>query len=76
MGWFSRRWEPDFTFDAVVAGGIAYDVWTDEDGVVHLDEDYDPDLVIVPDGVVIGDYVYPAYLGDDGRLYLDEDDED
>ncbi|MGW4806406.1 hypothetical protein [Kitasatospora sp. NPDC004272] len=75
MGWFDRRPDAGFDFDAVVAGGVAYDVWTDEDGVVHLDDDYG-DLVIVPDGVLIGDYVYPAYLGDDGRIYLDDEDDD
>ncbi|WP_042370543.1 hypothetical protein [Streptacidiphilus neutrinimicus] len=73
MGIFDRAWRPDFTFDAVVADNIAYDAWTDEDGVVHLEDGYDPDLVIVPDGVLIGRKVYPAYLGDDGRIYMDED---
>jgi hypothetical protein len=73
---FDRAWRPDFEFDAVVADNIAYDVWTDEDGVVHLDDGYDPDLVIVPDGVLIGRKVFPAYLGDDGRIYLDEDRDD
>lgn len=76
MGLLSPRWQPSFEFDAVVAGDIAYDVWTDEDGVVHLDDGYDPDTVIVPDAVLIGDYVYPAYLGEDGRIYLEEDDSD
>jgi hypothetical protein len=37
---FDKAWRPDFAFDAVVAGNIAYDVWTDEDGVVHLDDGY------------------------------------
>jgi hypothetical protein len=76
VGLFSR-WRPDFDFDALIADGIAYDAWTDKDGVVYLADGYDPDLIVVPDAVLIGNQVVPAYIGDDGRIYLDDqDDED
>jgi hypothetical protein len=72
MSWFSRR--PGFEFDAVVAGGVIYDAFTDDDGVVYL-SDYDEDFRIWIDGVVIGDWIYPAHTDEHGRVFLDEDDD-
>ncbi|GAA2154310.1 hypothetical protein GCM10009760_53110 [Kitasatospora kazusensis] len=71
---FIRR--PGFVFDQVVSDDdLIYDCYTDEDGVVHLTDDYEPGTVIAVAGVVIGGFVYEARTDEWGRVYLVDDDD-
>ncbi len=66
--------QPGFVFEQVVsADNVVYDAYTDEDGVVHLDEGYEPGLEIDVAGVVIGGFIYEARTDEWGRVYLVDD---
>lgn len=73
VGWFTRD-EPEYVWDAVVAGNVIYPAYTDDDGVAWLDTEDDIEIVI--DGVVIGDEIWPAYADADGRVWVINDDDD
>ncbi|MYS79587.1 hypothetical protein [Embleya scabrispora] len=38
MGWFSRGLEPDVIFDSVIADGVIRPAFTDDDGVLWIDD--------------------------------------
>ena len=70
MGWFSND-EPDVVFDAVLSRGVVWPAYTDEDGVLFIDVDYEVSIVV--DEAMVGDMIYPAWVDDDGRLRIDLD---
>ncbi|MEU4862580.1 hypothetical protein ACIG0C_30235 [Kitasatospora aureofaciens] len=73
MGFIRRE---GFVFEQVVSDdNVIYDAYTDDDGVVHLSDDYEPGLEIRVAGVVIGGFIYEARTDEWGRVYL-VDDED
>ena len=73
MGLFSRRDEiPVYEFESVVADdGSIWPAFTDDNGVLWIDVDYEVDIVVrqaIVDGVL-----YPAWIDDDGRLRIQID---
>ncbi|MET9396069.1 hypothetical protein [Kitasatospora sp. NPDC002965] len=73
MGWLWDSTDgPEF--EAVVSDWVVYDAYTDEHGIVLLDDDYG-DIRIVIDGAVVDGYIYPAQVDHHGRIWIDLDGE-
>jgi hypothetical protein len=68
MGWFSRD-ESVYDFEYVLAGGVRWPAFTDDDGVLFIDVDYEVDIAV--DEVCIAGLIYPAWIDDDGRLRVE-----
>ncbi|MFI1386678.1 hypothetical protein [Embleya sp. NPDC020886] len=73
MGWFSREFVPDVVFEAVIADGVIRPAYTDDDGVLWIEDD-DEDLWVVVDGAIVDGVIYDAHVDDDGRIWIDMDD--
>jgi len=69
MGLFSRDEPSVYEFESVVADdGTIWPAFTDDNGVLWIDVDYEVDIVVkqaIVDGVL-----YPAWIDDDGRLRI------
>ncbi|MFI8966965.1 hypothetical protein ACIGO8_33195 [Streptomyces sp. NPDC053493] len=60
-------------FDSVIAGGVIYPAFTDDDGVLWIDDEDDFEVVV--DHAVVDGVIYEAEVDEYGRLliYLDDD---
>ncbi|GCE02606.1 hypothetical protein [Embleya hyalina] len=73
MGWSSRQaFEPDVIFEAVIADGVIRPAYTDDDGVLWIE---DEDLWVVVDGAIVDGVIHDAHVDDDGRIWIDMDDD-
>jgi hypothetical protein len=69
------REEPVVWFDDEVVDkhGVVWPAYTDDDGVLWIDVDFD--VVVVVTGAVVDGYVYEAWVEDDGTLQINLDDD-
>ena len=60
-------------FDSVIADGVIYPAFTDDDGVLWIDDDED-DYEVVVDHAIVDGVIYEAEVDEYGRLliYLDD----
>ncbi|KFG06958.1 hypothetical protein [Streptomyces scabiei] len=60
-------------FDSVIADGVLYPAFTDDDGVLWIDDEEDFEVVV--DHAVVDGVIYEAEVDEYGRLliYLDDD---
>ncbi|WP_042428057.1 hypothetical protein [Streptacidiphilus anmyonensis] len=71
MGWFSND-EPDVVdFEAVIARGVVWPAYTDENGVLVIDVDYDVEVLV--DEAIVDGFIYPAWVDEWGQLRIDMD---
>ncbi|MEV7683226.1 hypothetical protein AB0O64_32495 [Streptomyces sp. NPDC088341] len=59
-------------FESVIADGVIYPAFTDDDGVLWIDDEEDFEVVV--DHAVVDGVIYRADVDEDGRLliYLDD----
>ncbi|MCZ0983770.1 hypothetical protein O1L60_44195 [Streptomyces diastatochromogenes] len=60
-------------FDSVIADGVIYPAFTDDDGVLWIDDEDDYEVVV--DHAIVDGVIYEAEVDEYGRLliYLDDD---
>jgi hypothetical protein len=60
-------------FDSVIADGVIYPAFTDDAGVLWIDDEADYEVVV--DHAVVDGVIYEAEVDEYGRLliYLDDD---
>ena len=56
-------------FEAVIADGVIWPAYTDDDGRLFIDVDYEVDVPV--DHAIVDGVIYPAWIDDDGRLLID-----
>jgi hypothetical protein len=61
-------------FESVIADGVIYPAFTDDNGVLWIDDEEDYEVVV--DHAVVDGVIYEAEVDEYGRLqiYLDDDD--
>lgn len=69
MGWFTRDEPEGVVFDEVIADGVIWPAYTDDDGVLFIDVEEDVEVVV--DGAIVGGVIYDAWVDDYGRILID-----
>ncbi len=72
MGWFTRDEPEEVVFEEVVdTDGQIWPAFTDDDGVLWIDVDYDVEVTV--NGAIVDGQIRGAEVDGDGRIWIDYD---
>ncbi|MFF9607617.1 hypothetical protein ACF1GY_36045 [Streptomyces sp. NPDC014684] len=72
MGWFTRDEPEEVVFEEVVdTDGMIWPAFTDDDGVLWIDVDYDVEVTI--NGAIVDGQIRGAEVDEHGRIWIDYD---
>ncbi|MFJ8546314.1 hypothetical protein ACIRFH_30810 [Streptomyces sp. NPDC093586] len=72
MGWFTRDEPEEVVFEEVVdTDGTIWPAFTDDDGVLWIDVDYEVEVTV--NGAIVDGQIRGAEVDDHGRIWIDYD---
>lgn len=73
MGWFTRDEPEEIVFEQVIdTDGTIWPAFTDDDGVLWIDVDYDVEVTV--NRAIVDGQIREAEVDDHGRIWIDYDD--